>query len=126
MVKTCVRKAGNRGGSSSGIAVHIRTGARSPRLPFAILLRMTMPMTTLATKRAEVVIRTAIHYMGVILGTKARVITATDSAPTAWLGPGFEAGLWSTPICAIGGSSGLESVREIFSDLLYGRQILPR
>ena len=106
--------------------MHIRTGAPSPRLPFAILLRMTIPMTTLATKRAVVVIRTAIRYMGGILGTKARVVITTDSSPTACLGPSFEAGLWSTPICAIGGSRSLKSVRKIFSDLLYGRQILPR
>ena len=83
-------------------------------------------MTTLAAKRAVVVIRKAIRYMGGVLGTMARVITATDSPPTACLRPSFEAGLWSTPICAIGGSRGLKSVREIFSDLLYGRQILPR
>ena len=84
---------------------------------------MTILMITLATKRAVVDIRTAIRYMGEVPGTEARVITATDSSPTAWLGPSSEAGLWSTPICAIGGSRGLESVRVIFPDLLYRRQI---
>ena len=75
------------------------TDARSPRLLLTILLRMTILMTTLATKRAVVVLRAAISYMGGVPGTEARVITGTDSSPTAWLGPSFEAGLWSTPIC---------------------------
>ena len=83
-------------------------------------------MTTLAAKRAVVVIRTAIRDVGGVPGTEARVITLTDSAPTAWLRLDFKASLWGTPTCTIGGSRGLESVSEIFPDLLYRRQILPR
>ena len=86
---------------------------------------MTVPMATLTTKRAVVVICTAIRYVGGVPGTEARVKTLTDSSPTAWLRPSFEAGLWSTPICAIGGCRGLESVSVIFPHLLYRGQVLP-
>ena len=83
---------------------------------------MTVLMATLATKIAVVVIRTAIRDVGGVPGTEARVITLTDLSPTAWLRLGFEASLWGTPICTIG----LESVSEVFPDLLYRRQLLPR
>ena len=103
--------------------MHMPTEARRPRLLFTKFLRMTVPMTTLALKRAVVVICTAISDVGRVSGTEARIITLTDSAPTAWLRLGFKPSLWGTLISTIGG---LESVSEIFPDLLYPWQILPR
>ena len=106
--------------------MHMPTDARSPSLLLTKFLRMNVPMATLTTKRAVVVICTAIPDVGGVPGTEARVITLTDSLPTAWLRLGFEASLLGTPICTIEGSRGFESVSEIFPDLLYRRKILPR
>ena len=86
--------------------MHMPTDARSPRLLLTKFLRMSVPMTTLTTKRAVVDICTAMHYVGGFLGTEARVIALTDLSPAAGLRLSFETSLWSTLICTIGGSRG--------------------
>ena len=88
---------------------------------FAILLRMTILMATKSSGGHKY--GHSLHGMNPWY--KGQSYNRDRFVSPALRGPSFKAGLWRTPICAIGGSRGLESVREIFSDLLYCRQILP-
>ena len=105
-VNTFLEEAGVGVDSFRGIAMHMPTDTRRSSF-LAKFLRMIVLMTTLAAKRAVVVISATRCNMGGLLRTEARVVTPTVPTLTAWLRSSFKVSLWSTPICAIAGSRSL-------------------